>query len=228
MIRNVTILKAMGIQPKTVIHVGSHHAQDQLEYERIGAKEIFWCEADPACVSIIKERYPNSRVIEGLFWSEVGMSLDFWVMQDRAQNSIFQPRMKEAALDRIKLTTTTLDVEFANTDLIKPIMLVLDVQGAELEVLKGASNLISKVEFLVCEITDVSSKSFFSVSQKTIENYLRNFGLVPILKRLSHNKEYFDLLLVRRNLFSRIKIRILDFTYQIVKYAKSLLVNSRV
>jgi hypothetical protein len=136
--------------------------------------------------------------------------------------------MKEAALDRIKLTTTTLDVEFANTDLIKPIMLVLDVQGAELEVLKGASNLISKVEFLVCEITDVSSKSFFSVSQKTVENYLRNFGLVPILKRLSYNKEYFDLLLVRRNLFSRIKIRILDVTYQTVKYAKSLLVNSRV
>jgi hypothetical protein len=136
--------------------------------------------------------------------------------------------MKEAALGRIKLTTTTLDVEFANTDLIKPIMLVLDVQGAELEVLKGASNLISKVEFLVCEITDVSSKSFFSISQKTVENYLRKFGLVPILKRLSYNKEYFDLLFVRRNLFSRIKIRILDFTYQTLKYAKSLLVNSRV
>jgi hypothetical protein len=107
-------------------------------------------------------------------------------------------------------------------------MLVLDVQGAELEVLKGASNLISKVEFLVCEITDVSSKSFFSISQKTVENYLRKFGLVPILKRLSYNKEYFDLLFVRRNILNRIKIIILDLTYQAVKYAKSLLVNSRV
>jgi FkbM family methyltransferase len=228
MIRNVTILKAMGIQPKTVIHVGSHHAQDQLQYERIGAQGIFWCEADPACVSIIKERYPNSRVIEGLFWSKVGMSLDFWVMQDRAQNSVFRPRITEAALARVRLSTTTLDVEFANIDLIKPIMLVLDVQGAEIEVLKGASNLISKVEFLVCEITDVSSKSFFSISQKSVESYLRNFGLVPILKRLSYNKEYFDLLFVRRNLFNQIKIIILDLTYQTVKYAKSLLVSSRV
>ena len=74
MIRNHRLMRFMGITPKTVVHVGSHHGQDNAQYELLGIDSIYWCEADPVCASQIRLRYPKSYVVEGVFWSEANKS----------------------------------------------------------------------------------------------------------------------------------------------------------
>ena len=207
----------MGIKPRTVIHVGSHLAQDQIQYDSLGVNEVIWCEADEECVSIIRERYPQSKTIEGLFWSEKNKEIDFWIMKDRAQNTVFRPLKMEGSQTKVPLLTTTLDAEFLHSDLLSPIMLVLDVQGAELHVLKGGAEFLNKVEYLVCEITEQSTIAQFSILQNEVENILHPYGFVPKLKRPSYNKEYYDLLFVRSGIFLRLRITAFDILFKLLK-----------
>ena len=203
-------MKWMGVKPRTVVHVGAHLAQDQAQYDLLGVREVFWCEADAECVRIIQERYPHCRTVQGAFWSEVNKEIDFWLMKDRAQNSAFRPRDIADLRGKVPMFTTTLDKEFMNCALQRPIMLVLDVQGAELHVLKGAKHVLTRVDFLVCEITEESSIADFSVRESQVVEVLKSYKFVPRLRRNSHNGEYFDLMFVRKGFLRTLRIMFFD------------------
>ena len=222
MIRNHRLMRFMGITPKTVVHVGSHHGQDNAQYELLGIDSIYWCEADPVCASQIRLRYPKSYVVEGVFWSEANKSLDFWLMPNPAHNSLFEPKFFAEDTQRIQVKTTTLDYEFHNLIIRKPTLLVLDVQGAELEVLQGANKFLSKINFLICEITDESTISTFSVTRREIEELLTPLGFKKSISRRSHSGEYYDQLFVRLGKKERLRIRLFDILYQGVRVLRFL------
>lgn len=206
----------MGVRPKSVIHVGAHLGQDQGEYEKLGIERIFWCEADSECAEIIRQKNPNSHVIEGLFWSEPNKTIDFWIMQDRAQNSVFDPQSNATPLKKIKRTTTTLDVEFERLKIPSPILLVLDVQGSEIQVLSGAHHLLRLSKYVICEITEKSTMSQFSVNKADVESILKRFGYRSSIRRWSHTREYFDILFMKASLLELWRVRTLDSIYSVI------------
>lgn len=227
MIRNPKLMKWMNLRPRTVIHVGSHFGQDEDQYRKLNVQKVFWCEADPNCVATLKRERTESEVIEGLFWSESNLHLDFWMMKDSAQNSAFEPVNTEDARQKIRMKTTTLDDAFTSHKLELPVMLVLDVQGAELEVLKGAGTLLSIIDFIVCEITIQSSISKFSVPRQPIEMYLKKYKFFPSIKRNSYNNEYYDLLFVKKSRASRNTIILIDFLFSMMKKIYRSTVNEK-
>lgn len=213
MIRNAHLMRIMGIQPKTVIHVGSHHGQDQTQYELLGVESVFWCEADPDCCNVIARIHPQSHVVHGFFWSTENTEIDFWIMRDRAQNSAFPPKIADAVSSKNKIISTTLDAKFADIKLTSPILLVVDVQGSEIEVLKGGKKLLTFIDYVVCEITGTSSVSNFSIDQSEVEYFLSGYSFKSVLRRFSYNREYFDLLLIKGG-FMRIKfIQTIDLLF---------------
>ena len=220
MIRNHRLMTAMGIRPKTIIHVGSHFGQDNHQYERLKVPNIFWCEADPICVKELRSRYPRSQVVEGIFWSAVGMKMDFWLMPNRAQNSLFNPKKPSENIQKMEVVTTTIDKVFGDLELAKPIMLILDVQGAEIEVLRGATKILPQVTFLICEITKESTISEFSVTQGEIESLLTPFRYKRSIRRWSHSGEYYDQLFLNSTTFARARILFLDLTYKFILLLK--------
>jgi len=222
MIRNHKLMKLMGVIPSAVIHVGSHYGQDNNQYKLLGIQEIYWCEADPFCASQIRLRYPKSYVIEGVFWSEVNTTLDFWIMPNRAHNSLFEPKLPVGEVQRMKVSTTTLDYEFQNLTVRKPTLLVLDVQGAESKVLQGASKLISTINFIICEITNESSISTFSMTYGEIERILTPIGFKRSISRKSFSGEYYDQLFIRIGKMARLRIWFFDTPYQLVRLLRFL------
>jgi hypothetical protein len=56
--------------------------------------------------------------------------------------------------DSVKLTTTTLDDLCASADVGEPNILVLDVQGAEMLVLRGATRLMSTADCIYAEVNE--------------------------------------------------------------------------
>jgi FkbM family methyltransferase len=220
-------MKAMGITPQTVIHVGSHYGQDNNQYQLLGVKNIYWCEADPICANDLRSKYPKSQVIEGVFWSEVGKKMNFWIMKNRAHNSLFEPRFPDKDVQQIEVVTTTLDEVFSDLHLDSPVMLVIDVQGAEVEVLQGAPKILSIAQFLICEITEKSSISHFSITQSQVEIFLTPLGYSSSIKRWSHSKEYYDQLYVKMGRFHRNRIRFFELLNKFFLSIRLLLRKSR-
>ncbi len=96
----------------------------------------------------------------------------------------------------------TLDDALSKTNLSGSVLLKLDVQGYELEVLKGLQNLLPKIKYI---ITEVAENQLYKdqVTENDILNYLkeRNFQIIKstnIFKIKNTNYVQKDVLLVNR------------------------------
>lgn len=109
-------------------------------------------------------------------------------------------------IERRKIKMTTLDNAISEYDLTNPILLKLDVQGYELEVLKGAENLLPKIKYI---ITEVAENQLYKnqVIENNVINYLneRNFQIIKsanIFKIKNTNYVQKDILLINKLLIN--------------------------
>ena len=199
---------------KGVMHIGAHRGSERFTYDWFG-KEVVWIEANPIIFkdleqSLIEFKYQNCY--QGLLHSSKGQVVDFFLSSnDQASSSIydFSKDFKNKKLffqniqrnilmtDKIKLETQTLDdlIIKNNIDIKKFNHWVIDVQGAELEVLKGSINSLKFCNSIVIEVSTekfYNNGSKFQDVKKILSNY--NFNIVNEPKR---NHE--DVIFVRKD-----------------------------
>jgi hypothetical protein len=114
--------------------------------------------------------------------------------------------------------TTTLDFEFLDIDLGKNIFMVLDVQGAELEVLNGGQGLLERVKYLVIEVSqDIENE--YSVQDNynfKVFEFMQEIGFKKSICRPSHDLSYVDQLYLKSNNFNLYLINLLDNIISII------------
>jgi hypothetical protein len=71
---------------------------------------------------------------------------------------------------------------------------VIDVQGAEEQVIDGAHLMLSKTKFIVIEIAQYNMGYIYQPSFGTILEKLATFALKPSIDRISHDESYRDVL----------------------------------
>lgn len=76
-------------------------------------------------------------------WKENTM-LSFYSKADTADSSIFESKGSH----RIDIAAVTLDAALANRDLSRPIILKLEAEGAEPEVLQGAKDTLTMIDWV--------------------------------------------------------------------------------
>jgi FkbM family methyltransferase len=153
------ILGIHGLKPKTVLHVGAHMAQELQMYKDFGAESGVFIEADPTIYprlsnSLIDEK--NWNTVEALVSDVDDIEVDFWISDnDRMSSSLLKPglHLTEHPNVRfrpipIKIKTKTLD----SLNLGKFDLVVMDVQGAELKVLKGGIETFKNADALWLEV----------------------------------------------------------------------------
>lgn len=150
---------------KGVIHVGANTGQARDIYAAHNLP-VVWIEALPDAFSKLIEniaRYPNQRALQCLIADKEGDPTNFYVANNDGQSSsLFEfgehtriwPEIKYT--DRIKLMPTTLQLALLrhSIDVSEYDTLIMDVQGAELLVLKGAGDLLDKFKFIRAEACD--------------------------------------------------------------------------
>ena len=220
MIRNALLMRAMGIKPKTIIHIGAHLGQDHLQYKKLGAETIVWGDAIIDNVNIIKNRYPDAQVLHKLFWSEPEIKIEFHILKNKQSSSIFAPSKSQEEEQVLEITTSTVDLEIDSSKLPQPIMFVLDVQGAELEVLKGSKQLLNTAKYVICEITEDAEETGFLVSDAGVMDIVENFHFKRSIKRESYSRTYYDRLYVKSGRISRFRIDCLDSIWTLFRSVK--------
>ena len=74
----------------------------------------------------------------------------------------------------------TVILKLDSMDIHNPDMLKIDVEGLEMEVLKGGHKLLENIEFVMIELNNNSKK--YGSSNKLIQKHMKNLGFKELIK----------------------------------------------
>lgn len=201
-------IEQFGLSRGGVIHVGAHEAQEASEYATRGLEPVLWFEAVPSLVDRASERlkvFPNQKIHGGLLWSEPDQMKTLNLSSnDLGSSSVFQFHLHSASYPQVRmesqitLQTTTLDTVIPKySDFTKGISyLVIDVQGSELEVLKGSINAISNLDAIMVEVSIRELYKGAPIYSEVIK-WLSGEGFTLIADDINHNVGWGDALFLR-------------------------------
>ena len=163
--------------PINILHIGANWGEETGTYihmYRETLQSITYIECIPHIARGLRQRMEGLagqtgmpiHVVEALVSDVSNVSCKFHIASNNgASSSMFEPNSKEWMWDYVKfpatleLKTTTCDDLVLNGQLPKVYdSLVLDVQGAELNVLKGMKSLLPHVKQI---ITEYSTREFY-------------------------------------------------------------------
>ncbi len=225
-LRLLARLAPPGLALRSMVHVGAHLAQERHEYEALGYRDMLWIEGSrdvhARLVDTLEahqhEASNGSRprgsgeparhrsacaLLTDRDGAEVGLR-EF--SNDGMSSSIFAatstlrerwPAVQETGREE-RVRTSTLDTLLAQLGFGPVDVLVVDVQGAELLVLKGASRTLQQVTAVVSE---VSTQALYDggVLFPELETFMRAQGF----EAMSVPRRHGDMLFVHRERFGR-------------------------
>lgn len=145
--------------PRVALHVGAHRAEELDMYEKLKFERVDWVEAQPDLCEELKQRLPGSsnRVYQACVWGTTGLRVNLRITNNSHSSSIlpFGSHSRDYPNVRvdheISVSTIRLD-EFLQEKAYS--FVNLDIQGAELEALKGMGDLISTVDVVYTEVNN--------------------------------------------------------------------------
>jgi len=187
MVADYFSLKAKwNIKPEGIIHVGAHHGEELNTYfSDADVKNIVFFEASPSTFNVLKRNIDSMQkpvhiVSVDAYPYGLGSEekeVDFFVASNGQSSSVLKPKLHINKYPSItfnsveKVQIKTLDS--FNLEGFK--FLSIDVQGYELEVLKGAENTLKNINWVY---TEVNSALLYEncILIEDLDKYLANRG----------------------------------------------------
>lgn len=200
---------------RTAIHVGAHLGQERRRYRKMGVREVLWVEGSPSIYERLRASFDADRAAGKLAGRHVAVNA---LLADRsgadivlhgfsnggASNSIFPmteklsetwPSVRQTGQNEI-VVSSTLDEIASREGFERPDLIVVDVQGAELLVLRGGTRTLASAKAVVSEVSTVPYYDG-GVLFDELNAFLESQGFVAAQKPTTHG----DILYLRKELF---------------------------
>jgi FkbM family methyltransferase len=204
----VEVLKnRFGILPTGILHVGAHLAEEQVDYDNAGwsaLNPIIWIESQTDLAWKLTEVLnPNkNKVINATVWSETGKEMTFHVANNSQSSSLYNLGTHATTYPEIKfssertVTTVRLDEIIGDSDDIS--FINLDIQGAELEALKGLGSRIHHVKWIYSEVNKRSVYEGCAIIGE-LDDYLKQYSFTRVATRWAYKTGWGDALWIKRS-----------------------------
>lgn len=213
------LVRNFNVSPRNVLHVGAHLAEEYEEMRKSGwgIDGITWVESQEELCDLIRSRFEgtNQRVICATVWSEDDVKKIFHENVNTQSSSLYElgthkdsfPEMVE--INSREVITTKIDSILSENDQID--FINLDIQGSELEALKGAVKTLAKVQWIYTEVNRKETYKCCPMIQE-IDIFLKHQGFSRAATRWSFNDDWGDALYVRNHeIFQSSRFMIKEF-----------------
>jgi FkbM family methyltransferase len=207
------LFAARGITPRGVVHLGGHRGEELLVYLALGFQQILLVEPDPSCYSDLRDvtalvertMQKAGRFLEKEFTTRLATVNAAASDQDGTAtlfrtafspaNSMFKPESEKdwmRVTDSIEVDTRTVDRIVAE---LGPDwsecgfnFMRLNIQGAEMLALRGASKTLENMDLLYVEV-NFDERYPGAPSAKEIESWLATRGFTAV-ERYKHDRDF--------------------------------------
>lgn len=199
-----------GIEPGPILHIGAHLVQERDVYNKRQFEPVIWLEAQSNIVDsarILLSEYPNQRIFHATLWSESNIEMTFHVAGHQgSSSSLLEPHLITASHPEVwtdqkyQTHSISLDDFFERESIIEKYrIVVLDVQGAEIEVIKGAKKAIQNIDYLITEISSIELYKG-TAKIKKLEKILNELGFTMAASELNRSTGWGEALFIRNSL----------------------------
>jgi FkbM family methyltransferase len=180
-----------------VIHIGAHECEERDGYMKnfnIGDDKTIWIEAIKAKVDLMKTIYPSVNILNYCISNVDNEEVEFMITNNFQSSSMLNfkthaqehPHVKE--MNRIKMHTKTLNTIFKENNLNPETynFMNLDIQGAELLALKGASDILSHIDYIYCEV-NVKELYENCALLPELDSFLKSHNFIRVKTVMTHH-----------------------------------------
>jgi len=143
-----------------ILHIGAHLMEELDVYNKMGIENILWIEGNAEIANNAKKLHPNQKIYTLLISDVDDKEVDFIITNNGQSSSILEldthkiqhPEIIE--IYRYKKRTKTIKTLYTEEKInsIEYNFLNVDVQGAELLVLKGMGDILNHYKYLYLEV----------------------------------------------------------------------------
>lgn len=189
---------------KGIIHIGAHYGEEILDYIDCGIQDMVMFEPLEENFNILADKVKDLNAnIEGhqvALGSEPGKTTMYVSDNEKQSSSILKPKVHLTHHPYVKFPTTE-DVEVScldNYDCHEYNFINMDVQGYELEVLKGGTKTLEKVDYVYCEVNrdEVYENNAYV---EELDEFLKGYNMERVVTSWE-GQIWGDALYVRKNL----------------------------
>ncbi len=195
-----------------VLHVGANTGQERARYDSYRLP-VLWVEPIPEVFATLQRNlapYPDQRAVQALLSDTEGQEVDFHIASnDGASSSILAPAEHQALWPEVqfqravRMRTQTLPgmLQQHGIDIRGYNGLIMDTQGSELMVLRGALPLLQNFDFIKTEAADFEAYAGCCRLEE-LESFMRQHGFEEVARRRFRRQEpgkaYYDVVYERR------------------------------
>tara|TARA_X000000368_G_scaffold331006_1_gene268119 strand:+ start:19 stop:750 length:732 start_codon:yes stop_codon:yes gene_type:complete len=187
-----------------IAHVGAHLGQEVEQYLKFNVKKIYLFEPQNAIFNNLLKKMNNYENVKcfniGLGSKNQSNTLYKSDGNEGKSSSILEPNYHLKVQPDIQFNETEeitvqrfddLGIETLN-------FLTIDVQGYELEVIKGFGDKLNDVEFI---FTEINTKNLYSDNAlvKDIDEYLKQYNFIRIFTNIDCFKHYGDAFYIKQS-----------------------------
>lgn len=182
--------KKYNMDIKGIIHIGGHFGEELAEYVRTGIQDIVVFEPSEKSFNVLFENV--NKLNANIIGHQVALGseekeIDMYVSSnDGLSSSLLKPKVHLSQYKDITFNQTEkVDMKILdNYNYTEYNFINMDVQGYELEVLKGGSETLKNVDYVYCEVNrdEVYENNAYV---EEIDNFLSSYNM----KRVETNWE---------------------------------------
>jgi len=141
-----------------IIHIGGHHGQEFKTYEENNISNVVFFEPVPTTFKILEQNVGDKAIIHNVALGNENKKIEMFIetANQGQSSSILEPGIHTRQYPHItfdsKLEVDMVRLDDFLTDSNKYNFINIDVQGYELEVMKGAVRTLENIDYIMSEV----------------------------------------------------------------------------